>query len=358
MQQKLTGKAGVPQSIPSLEQIFASSSLPGCGYLFRDRSCPAITCGFSICPDRTDLCPSAQLRGRKLWYSLKGSQPKSTGMWKFWVLDVEGWVLAESLSLVSACVKALGSKVQKDFRTAGLGLQAIPAQPMHLPEEFYNSFLLLTWLLPCSTNSSDINHKSTSHPSPWLLLHISPITDILIMKIPHSYSCCFLMSVIHEDLLFCLLLPLLCMGVETLSLINASLTMLFICCFQTTSSSALDLSLQLSSWEYQAPPWGAGRMWGDLESCPWSAPLSSQGPWHRNTHKDKKLCWKKAEASSPLRKAGGRGPKYLYTWWLVEKQAVLETENLGFVVASGFIFLRSLADNFLLFSKGLNWVWN
>lgn len=141
-----------------------------------------------------------------------------------------------------APVKASGSKVLMYSRTAGLGLQAIPEGPTHLPEEFYNSLLPLTRLLPYSTNSSDINHKSTPQPSLFTASSHFPNTEIFIMKIPYSYSCCFLMSVIHEDFLFCLLLPLLCMGVETLSLINTPLTMLFICCSQTASSFRPELA--------------------------------------------------------------------------------------------------------------------
>lgn len=101
--------------------------------------------------------------------------------------------------------------------------------------------------LTVQTALTQIINLLTACPSPSLLLCLSPITDILIKKIPHSYSCCFPTSVSHEDFLFCLLLPLLCMGVETHPLINTPLTMLFICCSQTTSSALVDLSLQLSS---------------------------------------------------------------------------------------------------------------
>lgn len=166
------------------------------------------------------------------------------------------------------------------------------------------------------------------------------------MEIPHSYSCCFLKSAIHEDFLFCLLLPLLCMGVETLSLINAPLTKSSICFFQTASSPLLDLGLQLPSWEYQAPPWGAGRMWGDLESCPWSAPLRSQGT--------ETLTRAKTVLEEGRKKTGGRDPKYLIGW----KTTSSGNKKSGVCGSIRFYFLKPLEDNFMLFSMGLNRVWN
>lgn len=183
----------------------------------------------------------------------------------------------------------------------------IPAQATHLPEEFYNYFLLLTWLLPCNTNNSDIKHKSTTnplcfaysfshflnwylshenHPQFFLLLHnvCYPLTFLVLFAITYSLHVCrHFLSLIH------------------------SLIMLSICSFKAISSSLLGLSLQISSWEYQAPSLSASRMWEDMVSCAWSALHSNQ--WtlaQKYSHGQKAVL---EGASLPLRKAGGRDTK-------------------------------------------------
>lgn len=111
------------------------------------------------------------------------------------------------------CLSEGTEPIQTLFRIVESQLQAVsPAKAIHLPEEFYNYFLLLTWLLPCNTNCCDINHKSNCPASflpCFLLFHVFPITDILVRKITHSYSCCFVMLLTREHFLFCLLLPAL-----------------------------------------------------------------------------------------------------------------------------------------------------
>lgn len=133
-------------------------------------------------------------------------------VWKHSVLDTEGQRFKGQVPCPLPVLEwghwAHTNVVQDRVSAAG----SEPAQAIHLPEEFNNYFLLLTWLLPCNTNSFDINHKS-NYPASFLpcflLFHVFPITDILVRKITHSYPCCFVMLLTHERFLFCLLLPAL-----------------------------------------------------------------------------------------------------------------------------------------------------
>lgn len=68
-----------------------------------------------------------------------------------------------------------------------------------------------------------------------------------------------------------------------------------------------------------------------LEGCErtWTGQLHTAPRTLAQKHKGKKLCWNKAAASSPLRKDGGRDPKYLWPqiWWLIRKQSALEKKK-------------------------------